>query len=321
MHGVNLVESVCGRPETEHVDSHLRTQIGGCCPSCGSIGFRCNTYRTIMASDGERWKAQQYEQLLGNLLYVEAIEPAFVKQTVLAYAQNSKRGIAGLADRSGMPKSRLWRWLQTPPARLSLGGYTKLAAAEGWSLVGLLSADLVRVGDAVQIVIPRGRRIRQRIDPEAIRSRLVQAIEKPVSLGCIANDLGVSRALLSRQYKELSLEVSQKLSSLRRGAIQDVRDRALEDAESTLLKLWAAGKSVTLRNAREITGSSWLPASLRSRIFGQLRTEFGANAMYLPAINAFGEEMLSAIDSCRKKIRQKINPILVSTGTTLAFTQ
>ena len=303
IHATTMVESTCGRPTEEHLSSLLRKQLGGICTSCGSVGHACCTGAVAKASAEELWKARQCERLLGKLSSVEAISLLTVKAAVLAFAQAEERGIAGVAERAGMAKSELWRWLHTPSARLSLGGYLKLSACGGWSLVGLLAADLTQEEKPRRISVGRGRPERRAIDYNDMRHRLERAIDESTPLAHVTRELHVSRKLLRTRYPELCDVVSRRTNERHIEKQNSLQDDAIRQAETTLLTLKRLHKTSTLRNAREVTGESWFPSELRSRIFGTLRTVIdGVESRSLHRYE-LGERMVAAIALAQKRIR------------------
>lgn len=303
IHATSLVESTCGRPANEHLAQRTRKLLGGVCPSCGSVGYECMTCATADASDEELWKAKQCERLLGEMPTMESTNLLGVKAAVLTYAQATKRGIAGLAEAAGMPKSVLWRWLYTPSARLSLGGYLQLAAAGGWTLIGLLTADLGAGGEARHIRVGRRRPERRAVDHADAHRRLEQAIDEAVSITQIARELQVSSRHLRARYPQLCNALARRVNQRQMRERDEIQDNALREAEAALVALKKLGKAPTLRNAREVTGRPWFPAQLRTRLFGALRTELNAVALQSGHKYKLSERGEAGMTAARERLR------------------
>ena len=308
VHATSLVESSCGRPATEHLSPRTRKLLGGVCPSCGAVGYGCVTSVVADANDEELWKARQCELLLGRLPTLKSTNLLGAKAAVRTYTQADKRGIAGVAERAGISKSLLWRWIHTPSARLSLGGYLQLAAAGGWSLIGLLTADLATEGEAHVVRTGRRRPEHRALDDGVVRRRLEQGINESVSITRIARELQVSPRILRARYPQLCAAVAQRVNERLIRECNEIQDNALREAEAVLLTLNQLGRPPTLRNAGELTGKQWFPAQLRTRLFGALRTELDAAALQSVHKYELDVRMESAMTLARERLRAAIQP-------------
>ncbi len=304
LHKVNLVESCCG--EATRPADRSGKRLGGVCPSCGSIGYACIKSSTSAAGPSEVWTALQYAALLQQAAQIESINPIEVKSAIRTYAQKSDHGIAGMARRADMAKSSLWRWVNSPSARFSLAGFTKIAAAEGWSLAGVLKADVAKVGTLMPIRIPRGRPVSHMPSKTEVDTRLARAAHEHISIDCLAEELRVSRAYLCCNFKKPCEEIVRNSTLFRKSVLRKIRTSALAEAIAVLIRLWEIGKPPTLRNAELVTANPWFPSRLRSRYFGALRTEFGVNTSYLTTKSMFNLETELMLGAGRAEIRRKI---------------
>jgi hypothetical protein len=186
---------------------------------------------------------------------------------------------------------------------MSLGQCLKVAAGEGMSLVGLLIGDPARKDVVVEIHIERARKARKKVDLPALKARLQHAIEKPVSLKSVADEFDVSTELVRRHFPELVTELTRLFEDIKLAQFREVRLRAFDEVEQVLLTLWRQGQTPTIRNVQKLTGATWFPSSLKSRIFNSLRTEFGWVPPQYPENLEFSRAMLCKIGHARIRLR------------------
>lgn len=270
IHGTALVASECGILASDQVRGKAGVKLGGTCAGCRSIGYKCIETAQNFSPASSFWKAQQVALLIANFDLVSHLPSSKVKNALREYHANYE-GLSALARRSNIAKSALWRWLETPTARFALAQYLKIAASEGFTLVGLMSGDLSKVAPSIDARLEKCRKPRKAIDFPAVKARLLQAMEMPIPLQHVADEFDVTTELLRRRFPEESAEIVKLFSELQQKEFTSVRRIAFEDAESVLFQLWITRKPLTHRNAGILTGSTWYPSALRSRIFKALR--------------------------------------------------
>ena len=270
IHGTLLSPCECGLTASDQIRDKTGVKLSGSCASCRSIGYKCVSTKATFASTSSLWKAQQIADLIANFDLVSKVPRSQVKAALREYHANHE-GLSALARRSLISKSALWRWLANPQARLALPQYLKIAASEGFTLVGLMTGDLSKVAFRIDAQLEKCRKPVKQIDFQAIKVRLLEAIEIPVPLQHVADQFDVTTELLRRRFPEESAELVNLFRELQQHEFREVRRKAFNDAESVLFQLWIDRKSLTHRNAGILTGSIWYPSAIRSRIFKALR--------------------------------------------------
>lgn len=270
IHGTALVASECGLRSSEQVRGKAGVKLGGTCAGCRSIGYKCIETEQNFSPTSSFWKAQQVAHLIANFELVSQVPSSTVKTALREYHANYE-GLSALARRANIAKSALWRWLETPTARFALAQYLKIAASEGFTLVGLMSGDLSKVAPSIDARLNKCRKPLKDIDFPAVKARLLQAMEIPIPLQHVADEFDVTTDLLRRRFPEESAELVKLFSEFQKIVFEEVRRKAIREAESVLFQLWSSGKPLTNRNAGILTGSTWYPSALRSRIFKALR--------------------------------------------------
>ncbi|WP_395055116.1 TniQ family protein [Polaromonas sp.] len=270
IHGTALVASECGLPASDQVRDRARVKLSGSCAGCRSIGHKCIDTAANFSPASSLWKARQIADLIANFDLVSQVSSSKVKAALREY-HATHEGLSALARRSVIAKSALWRWLGNPQARFALPQYLKIAASEGFTLVGLMTGDLTKAAASIDAQLEKCRKPLKDIDFPAVRARLLEAMDLPIPLQHVAAEFDVSTELLRRRFPEESAEIVKLFSELQRSEFREVRRKAFHDAESVLLQLWIARKPLTHRNAGILTGSTWYPSAVRSRIFKALR--------------------------------------------------
>ncbi len=270
IHGTALVVSECGLSASVQVRQKPGVKLSGSCGSCRSIGYKCVDTAANFSSTSSLWKAQQIADLIANFDLVSKTPSSKVKAALREY-HATHEGLSALARRSLIAKSVLWRWLGNPRARLALPQYLKIAASEGFTLVGLMTGDLSKVACRIDAQIEKCRKPVKKLDFPAIKARLLEAMDLPIPLQHVADEFDVTTELLRRRFPEESAEIVDLFKELQQSEFREVRRKAFHDAESTLVQLWIARKPLTHRNASILTGSTWYPSAVRSRIFKALR--------------------------------------------------
>lgn len=270
IHGTALVASECGLPASDQVRDKTGVKLSGSCASCRSIGYKCVGTAANFSPASSLWKAQQIADLIANFDLVSQVPSSKVKAALREY-HATHEGLSALARRSLIAKSVLWRWLGNPEARLALPQYLKIAASEGFTLVGLMTGDLSKVAFRIDAQLEKCRKPLKEIDFPAVKARLLEAMDLPIPLQHVADEFDVTTELLRRRFPEESAEIVNLFRELQQSEFREVRRKAFHDAESVLFQLWIARKPLTHRNAGILTGSTWYPSAVRSRIFKALR--------------------------------------------------
>lgn len=306
IHHVNLIESNCGKPTIEHLPARLRRQMGGVCQCCSSVGFNCIESVDLHSSESEIWLSEQYQELVARLSEVESTSMSDLKVALINHSARSKGGIAGMAARAALNKSTLWRFLHLPSARLSLKGMTKLAAGEGWSVAGLLCADLTSRDKPVKPRFMKRDRVYVKVDRVAVKTQLEEALksEAPTSLLRLQKEIGVTYKRMAQIFPGLCEQIQAKSTATRRTRVHEIRQQALDQAESVISALIRNKQRLTLRNAGSLDGTDWFPRQLRARIFLTLREDFGTKPFVglCPSLR-FGSDMRYLIEEASKRVR------------------
>lgn len=302
IHHIGLVESTCGAFANDRVTPSRRVNLGGVCPGCGSIGYKCLPIVDLTASTSQIWTSVQIQDALAHLSLIANADLTSVKASISSYAKNSD-SLNQIALQAGISKSALWRWIHFPKAKMSLGHSLKVAAATGISLVGFLTGDLMRADIVVEIDIERARKRHKEVNLGDLHKRLQQAIETPTTLKKVADEFEVSTEFVRRHFPELAAEMIKLFADVKSEDLWTVRKKVFQEVESVLLTLCSQNQPLTIRNAGLVSGVIWFPTSLQARIFNELRTALGWKTLGNPETLEFGPPMKFRINNSKQRLR------------------
>lgn len=203
-----------------------------------------------------------------------ADQPAADEGRVRACCGRSN-GSLKLAERIGVPKSQVSRWLRRAEHRFSLACLLDMCASEGFELAKLLMGDLARTAWRSEVRPERQRRQFKYHDHRVIEEALRHAIDTGASISSVAEGLGVDVSTLAR-HEELYAAFRDRNQALSQQLHADAQRAAVAEAEQVILALSRQGQTPTLRDASDTTGSRWYPAQLRAIALHALRMRMGA---------------------------------------------
>lgn len=255
----------------------------------------------LAATKREVWVADQVACLIEALPKVQKSNPLEMKDAVRAYCGRTN-GSVNLAERVGMPKSQMSRWLRRAEHRFSLPYLLDICASEGFELAKLLTGDLARREWPGEVLPDRQRRPFRYHDHRVIEEALREAIETGESIASVAQRLGVDVSTLAR-HEELYGQLRDR-NQVRNQHLHDEAQRAaVDEAEQTVLKLARQGRTPTLRNATEVTGSSWYPAQPRAVALHAIRMHMGAtNLRPLTKMFNVGPDFLRLVEEAAARL-------------------
>lgn len=224
-------------------------------------------------------------------------------------------GPVRLAQRIGIPKSSISRWLSTPLPRVSLAILLDIAASEGFSLAKLLQGDLSRLSLPAGVEPVRPRRPMRRLDHFLVESALMTALAEERSISEVAAELGVDPSTLAMHenlYRHLRGR-AQERSRKRQAAAHNT---AVAQAEHVLPSLVRNGRTPLLRNASELTGQTWRPSQLRATALQTMRMPLGGRHLQSSCkasnvSDAFRELVASAVSRLRTPVVDGQRSLLV----------
>lgn len=264
LHRKPLVPAMCGKPPSESQDPYLRVKHSGVCGGCGAIGFTCVTPPTDTCTPAEIWRAEQCAGLLKALNGEWPLESARMKALIKRRADDVG-GIQAFAARVGGSKSIFSNWLKKPSARIAIAQLMDVAWVEGISLPGLLQGDWVPVDMPETSRDPqRKRRAVKRVDHQKLRQSMATAITQGQSASEVARSMQVDLSTM-RRHADLYMQMRGNTITHKQAEDEARRAMAVGEAEQIARQLLERGKTLSLRNACELSGTRWYPAQLRAQ--------------------------------------------------------
>lgn len=264
LHRRPLLPAKCGKPPSESQDPYLRVKHSGVCGGCGAIGFTCVAPPTDICTPAEVWRAEQCAGLLkalnGEWPQASARMKALIKQRA-----DDVGGIQAFASRVGGSKSIFSNWLKKPSARIAIAQLMDVAWVEGISLPDLMLGDWVPVDMPEASRDPqRKRRAVKRVDHQKLRQAMGTAIMQGQSASEVARAMQVDLSTM-RRHADLYMQMRGNTATHKQAEDEARRSMAISEAEQIARQLLADGKTLSLRNASELSGTRWYPAQLRAQ--------------------------------------------------------
>jgi hypothetical protein len=309
VHKKRLVTARCGAKPSKAQDPYLRIKHPGVCCGCGSVAFTCISEPPSIATTVEVWHAQQSKELLNDIATDWPVRPEvlplIMKRVIKDHAQNTG-GLQHFAERVGASKSNLSEWLGNERQRTSLAQLIDIAWVEGVSLAGLVQGRLIKVNTPDGCRAPhRIPKVSKRVDHQALREAMKQAIQEGRSASEVAHDMQVDLSTLA---------IHSELYTAMRGhtALQQLADdtfrrsAAIAEARQMAEHLLNEGKPVTLRNASASGGDSWMPSQLRSQSLSVIARELSCGET--PACAKVGAQTRNmAIEAARELLSKRLD--------------
>jgi hypothetical protein len=264
LHRRPLLPAKCGKPPSESQDPYLRVKHSGVCGGCGAIGFTCVAPPTDTGTPADVWRAEQCAGLLkalnGEWPQASAKMKALIKQRA-----DDVGGIQAFAARVGGSKSIFSNWLKKSSARIAVAQLMDVAWVEGISLPDLLLGDWVPVDMPEASRDPqRKRRTVKRVDHQKLRQAMGTAIMQGQSASEVARAMQVDLSTM-RRHADLYMQMRGNTVTHKQAEDEVRRSMAISEAEQIARQLLADGKTLSLRNASELSGTRWYPAQLRAQ--------------------------------------------------------
>lgn len=264
LHHRPLLPAKCGKPPSESQDPYLRVKHSGVCGGCGAIGFTCVAPPTDTGTPADVWRAEQCAGLLkalnGEWPQASAKMKALIKQRA-----DDVGGIQAFAARVGGSKSIFSNWLKKSSARIAVAQLMDVAWVEGISLPDLLLGDWVPVDMPEASRDPqRKRRTVKRVDHQKLRQAMGTAIMQGQSASEVARAMQVDLSTM-RRHADLYMQMRGNTVTHKQAEDEVRRSMAISEAEQIARQLLADGKTLSLRNASELSGTRWYPAQLRAQ--------------------------------------------------------
>jgi hypothetical protein len=243
--------------------------------------------------------------MLQALPKIQTANPLVMKDAIRAYCARAD-GPVRLAQRIGVPKSSISRWLNMPRPRISLAILLDMAASEGFTLAKMLQGDLARVSLHTEVEPTRPRRPMRRVDHLLVESATKAALIEERSIPELAAELQVDPSTLARR-EHLYGHLRDRSQWRNRERLASCRERAIAQAEHVLLSLVRNGQTPSLRNASVMTGQPWRPSQLRAIALQMLRMQLGGSHLrsYCKASNV-GDEFRELVASSAERIRPSV---------------
>lgn len=305
LHRKRLLVPVCGRIGRAAAADYGRVKLSGVCASCGSIGHRCSRDEPREAGPDEVWRAKQCLRVLAALPSIESAGPAPVRAAVRALC--SERGaVSSLAFRAGAQKSVLTQWLKHEAWRLNFEQLLDICAVEEVDLAELLQGRVAASPCAAGLAPSRVRGRRDRVDHEAIRSALAQALTEERSVTDVAKALRVDLATLAK-HRDLYVPV-REATTRRNAEAEEVRHlAAIQKVEAMASNLAKRGKRLTHRNAWREGSNHFAPSSVESVVLSVMQSALGGRKAKGPAVAArLGPRYLQRISEAAGRLRPEI---------------
>jgi hypothetical protein len=302
IHRRPLVLAKCGGAPRPKAEQFGRRKLAGSCGTCGSIGYRCIAPSNAVATPFEVWRAQQCAEMIVAMPKIDESDPLMMKDMIRAYCSRAD-GIVHFAERVGAPKSQVSRWLSNPTARFSLAQMLDIAANEGFSLARMLAADLIRTIHPDSDGPMRLRRPTKRLNHYVLECRLKAAVEGDETIQTVASDFKVDASTIAR-HTALYAVLRDRARERHDGERSNRHQKAVGQAEATLVKLVSTGRTPTLRNAGVLTGEIWHASQLRSIAFTLMRISLGNTRLSRPskAVN-LGSEFTAVVAAAVERVK------------------
>lgn len=264
LHRKPLVPAKCGKPPSESQDPYLRVKHSGVCGGCGVIGFTCIAPPTDTCTPAEIWRAEQCANLL-EALNGEWPQTSARMKALIKRQADDVGGIQAFAARVGGSKSIFSNWLKQSSTRIAIAQLMDVAWVEGISLPGLLQGDWVPVAMPETSRDPqRKRRSVKRVDHKKLRQAMAEAITKGQSASEVSRAMQVDLSTM-RRHADLYMQMRGNTVTHKQAEDEARRAMAVNEAEQVARLLLKSCKTLSLRNACELSGSQWYPAQLRAQ--------------------------------------------------------
>lgn len=303
-HRTRLWPAKCGRPASEALDHYVRVKHPGVCSTCGSVGYRCmtNSTPTMPALPAELWRAQQCAELVEHIgdMWNQGL---FRMKRRLTERFRGENAWTDLATRAGLCKSGLSTWAHGGTQRTSLAQFLDLAAAESVSVWGIICADWTPTPTPEEAKVPqRAKKRYQRVDHQAIRDAMKQAIQAYSNASDVAFRLGVDLSTL-KQHEDLYGLVRQGTIDRKEQEEQQRRQAALDEAVTMVKKLMQLELRITLRVATAFSMRPWFPSQLRSQALMVIGRMLRSGRE--PSSARFGTSMMNAAIAATYEIMEQ----------------
>lgn len=264
VHRRPLLPAKCGKPPTESQDPYLRVKHSGVCGGCGALGFTCIKTTEDSCSTSELWRAEQCAQLLVALNNCWQQSP-FNMKLLLKQKADDAGGIQAFAAKVGGSKSIFSNWFKKPSSRIAIAQLLDIAWIEGVSLSALLQGRWEPIDMPESDRSPlRKRRPAKRVDHQRLRQAMAEAIAQEKTASDVARSMQVDLSTM-RRHADLYMQMRGNTITHKQAEDEARRSMAVGEAEQIARQLLSDGKTLSLRNACELSGTRWYPAQLRAQ--------------------------------------------------------
>lgn len=272
VHGVLLRDRKCGSATKPSV--FARKAGMGHCTDCGAIGYHCDQRPLEEADAGELWIAKQVQELLAYGSTHRRLDRNDLVRGINQLAIHETNGkVAALARISNLSRSLIWEMAKrNSTTRISLPALLQLASAFKVSITSLLSGTPEFVSDTPLVEFPK--EIKRKFVTDYVQDVVLHfKANKNLSLSVtkMAYMFDCSRRTISDADPEFVKQVIASYDEAQ-AVERAVRNQEVADeVEAVVMKLAAAGQSITLRNAALITGKRWMSSSKKGKVFKAIR--------------------------------------------------
>lgn len=271
IHGTRLITAECGAPAQQQLPREQRPVLEGVCPRCGSVGRRCCA---IAASEGTKeqwWVAKQVEGLVARQTEIAAFGLAAFKRAFNEKYRKVPGELRALANRCEVNSALLYRFVNQPAARISLGNLLRIAATDGYELIDLMLGRFVRSHEGAPF--QTAPRIRHKVPAswpeiaEKARSAAAQGMTKVE----FVRTVGVHESSLRKHLPEHARALAQNTLRHRQSVRSKKHEEQVVEVERVATKALERQLPLTLRVASELTGTVWYPSYPKAQVLAAVR--------------------------------------------------
>lgn len=273
IHGDNLVAvDQCPTVAASSPKSALLRPVNmyGVCGGCASIGYQCQHLRG-MGSEEERLTAVMCRDLLAAFPSLGGASPEAAKRAFRNFARTFERGYAAIANKAGVSRSLLHRWMNVEGASVQLRLIIDLAKVIGVSVADFLQGNLQNASPSRSLPVSRTPRPIRTLCLESISRDLIAALDSPDTN---AADVGRKRNVCYKTLERANPKVFQALVRRHKSQRQTARverwQMGADKAIAMLDRLRSLGWRLSLTNAANLDGQLWTPRETPGRVFRAL---------------------------------------------------